>query len=364
MYTAKQEIAELTIYGFFATTANVVILYYMITHDGPWLVWFSFFTTLISVLPSFILSFLALHRYAECRFVRAYLWDFSRVRELFKFAFARFWTALSQVVSSQGCAILVNKYMGPSFNAAISVGTSVSSHACTLSGAISGAFWPVIANKAGERDYDGMRRFAFQTCRISTAMILIFAVPLAIEVKLVLKLWLVTPPESAWAICTAILVGLVLERLTEGYWMAIIGEGSHVSLYSLVVSISGFSCFVFTWIFLGTGFGVLGYCVSIVLGWLVTVAVRLVLGRTLVAMSARHWLHKVCIPIVTATALAIPAGCLVRASLPESFLRVCLTTLACEAVLVPLLWFLAFGRDEREYVMNRLRRFLPSRARG
>lgn len=359
MYTAKQEIAELTLYGFISTTVNVFVLYYMITHDGPWLVGYALSTTLISILPSVALSLLALRNYEECRFVRAYLWDFSRVRELFKFAFARFWTALSQIVSSQGCAILVNKYLGPTFNAAITVGSSVSGHACTLSGAISGAFWPVIANKAGERDFDGMRRFAFQTCRLSTAMILIFAVPLAIEVKLVLKLWLVTPPESAWAICTAILVGLCLERMTEGYWMAIIGEGSRVSFYSLVVSVSGLSGFAFTWIFLASGLGVLGYCVSIVFGWCVTVAVRLVLGYSLVEMSARYWFHKVCVPIVTAIALSLPAGLLVRECLPESFLRVCLTTLACEAVLVPLLWFLAFGRDEREYVTNRLRRFLP-----
>ena len=359
MYMAKQEIAELTVYGFATTTANVIVLAYMITHDGTWLVPYAACMTGVSVLPSAILSFRAVRKYAECRFVRAYLWDAARVRELFSFAFARFWTALSQIVSTQGCAILVNKYLGPSFNAAISVGTSVSSHACTLSGAISGAFWPVIANKAGERDYDGMRRFAFQTCRLSTAMILIFAVPLAIEARLVLKLWLGTPPASAWAICTAVLVGLVMERMTEGYWMAVIGEGSHVSRYSLVVSVSGFSCFAFTWCFLGSGLGVLGYCAAIVFGWCVTVAVRLVLGRAFVAMSARHWLCRVFAPIATAVALSLPAGLLVRESLPESFLRVCLTTLACEAALVPLLWLLAFGRDERAFVTSRLRRLLP-----
>ena len=40
-------------------------------------------------------------------------------------------------------------------------------------------------------------------------------------------------------------------------------------------------------------------------------------------------------------------------------LRVCLTTLACEAALVPLLWLLAFGRDERTFVTSCLRRLLP-----
>lgn len=360
MYTAKQEIAEMSVCGFVSTTANVLVLAYMISHEGTWLVSYSFALTFIYAVPSCILAFLALLHYEECRFVRAYLWDAMRVRELFRFSFARFWTALSQIANSQGCAILVNKYLGLAFNAAITVGSVVSSHASTLSGAVSGAFWPVIANKAGARDYDGMCRFAFQTCRLSTAMIMIFAVPLAVEVRLVLKLWLVTPPESAWAICTAILVGLLLERMTEGYWMAIMGEGSHVSRYSLVVSIAGFSCFAFTWFFLSSGFGVLGYCVSIVFGWCVTVVVRLVLGHLFLAMSARYWLRRVFAPIMMTIALSLPIGFLVRECLPESFTRVLLTTSACETILLPAIWWLLFDRQEREFTLSRIRRLLPS----
>lgn len=358
MYIAKQKIAELTVYSVLTTTLNVVMLYYMISHEGIWLVWFAFYTMLLTVLPQILLTVVAIWRFRECLFVRSYMWDCGRVRDILKFAFARFWTALSQVVSSQGNSILVNKYLGPAYNASMSVGSSVSGHAATLSGAVSGAFWPVIANKAGAHDFDGMRRFAFQTCRLSTAMILIFAIPLLLEIKMVLKMWLVTPPADAWAICSAVLVSLILERMTEGYWMAIIGEGSRVSLYSLVVSLSGFLGFSISWLFFSLGGGIRGLCGAMILSWLITVVVRLALGRVLVGMSVEYWLRKVLFPILVAAVASFLFGWGVRGSMDASFGRVCLTTLACEAVLLPAIWFFLFAREERQFVLERACRFV------
>ena len=41
MYTAKQYIAELTVYGVVSSTCNVAFLYYMITHPSDWLTKYS-----------------------------------------------------------------------------------------------------------------------------------------------------------------------------------------------------------------------------------------------------------------------------------------------------------------------------------
>ena len=48
------------------------------------------------------------------------------------------------MLSVQGATMLVNKMLGPIKNAAMAVGSTVSSHCLTLASAISGAFSPVI----------------------------------------------------------------------------------------------------------------------------------------------------------------------------------------------------------------------------
>ena len=355
MYTAKQEIAELTVYGFVTSTLNVAVLYYMITHPGVWIVKYSLWTMLLAVSPQLVIAWRAIVKYPECRFNFDYLYCPRRIREIVNFAFARFWTALSGMASAQGNAILVNKYLGPALNASMSIGNMVAGQASSLSGALSGAFWPAIANKAGEGDEAAVRQFAFRTCRFGTMLILIFAIPLALEVDEVMRLWLKTPPAFVSAICVAVLVDMVLERMSEGYWMAIMGLGRRVGFYSGWVSVAGFARVLIAWLAFALGFGIYGLCVSLVITRILVVGIRLVLGRMLVKMSIREWAQGVCLPICAVTALTVAAGWagrLIVGGMP--FVRLCLTVVVCECVFLPLCWRFLLSGGERETVKGKV----------
>ena len=360
MYNAKQEIAELTIYSFATTTFNALVLYYMITHPGEWLAKYAAYTMVISIVPQFIISWRALAKYKECHFNYSYLWDKKRVCEICKFAMARFWTALSGIFSGQGNAILVNKYLGPVFNASMAIGNTVGGHASTLSGALSGAFWPAIVNKVGEGKTKEAIHMAFVTCRLGTVLVLIFAIPLMIEIDEVLTLWLKIPPESVCMICVAFLLNSVLERMSEGYWMAIMGIGRGVPLYSLVVSLSGFSSFFITWVLFGFEYGIEGVCIAILFARLVAITVRLVLGRILIGMSIRYWLFKVCIPLAVASMFPAMLGVIVRYICSPSFCRICITTFVCESTFLPVIWLFVLEEGEKKYLVNKLRQIMPS----
>lgn len=356
MYTAKQEIAELTIYGFATSTLNVLMLAYMITHPGIWIVKYALWGMFLSVTPQIIIVMRAVAKYRECRFVCKYLYDRSRIHEIAKFAFARFWTALSSIVSAQGNSILVNKYLGPSFNASMTIGNTVASNADTLSSALSGAFWPAIANKAGEGDEDGVKDMSFKTCKFGAALILLFAIPLALEIDEVLRLWLKTPPDFVAIICLAILIDLIFDRMSEGYWMAIMGLGRGVGTYSAWISITGFSRFLMAWAFFAAGYGIFGLCLSIILSRVVALATRLVLGWKLVEMSARRWVVSVFMPMMSVGIIAIVFGALPRLVLKEASLgRVCLTTIMCEVVFVPACWMFLLTAGERQFLAQKIK---------
>ena len=355
MYMAKQEIAELTVYGFVTSTLNVLVLYYMITHPCIWIVKYSLWTMLLAIFPQLIIGWRAFVKYPECRFNVAYLYSKQRIKDIVNFACARFWTALSSVVSAQGNAILVNKYLGPAFNASMAIGNTVAGHASSLSGALSGAFWPAIANKAGECDEEAVRQFAFRTCRFGSLLILIFAIPLALEMDEVMRLWLKTPPAFVSVICATILADTVLERMSEGYWMAIMGLGRRVGLYSAWVSVAGFSKFLLAWISFALGFGIYGLCVSIIMARFIAIAVRLVLGRMLVGMSIGYWMSKVFLPIGLVAVSVLSFGWFARNALGDpSFWRICATTAICEILFLSLCWCLVLSCGERRIVLGRI----------
>lgn len=358
MYTAKQEIAELTIYSFFTTTANAFFLYYMITHPGIWLAKYSFWTMLLGIVPQFLILTRALLKYPECRFVRSYWYDIDRYRQLGKYAFARLWASISDIVSSQGRSILVNKYMGPAYNASMTVGNHLASHSTTLASSVSGAFWPVIANYAGEGKLDEMRKFCFMTCRLSSVMALVFAVPLVLEVREVLVLWLKNPPDFAAAICVTILLRGIFERMTNGYWMGILGRGVGIMKYSWIAGWTGICTAGVSWIFFACGYGMWSVVIGLASSAVIIVATRVILGETLVGMKKTHWVRQVFCPVILLEATTFAAGFVVTVLLPESPLRVIITTAVCEFVLLPFAWFFVLDVAEREYILVRFRKVI------
>ena len=144
MYTAKQYIAELTIYGIAATTANVFFMYFMVTHPGDWLAKYALWMCLVSVVPQMIICLRATKVFPECQFRLSYAWNKGRVSELSSFAFWQAFGGLGAIFRGQGIQILVNKYFGPAYNASMSIANQVSAQSQTLSGAMQGAFAPAI----------------------------------------------------------------------------------------------------------------------------------------------------------------------------------------------------------------------------
>ena len=354
MYTAKQEIAELTVYSVAAATVNAFFLYYMVSNPGFWLVKFSAWKCFISAAPQLLITIGAVVKYKECRFRAGYLLSMVRIKQILHYAFARFWTALSDIFANQGNVVLVNKYLGPAINASQTVGTTVSGQAASLSAALSGAFWPAIANTAGEGNVEKVRRLSFMTCRMGALLLLVFAIPLMVEIDKVLILWLKNPPDRLSMICIAVLLVKILERMSEGYWMAIMAFGNGIARYSWYVGWAGFSGFFIAWILLALGFGVPGLCASMVLAQFAVIGVRLTLGRSLAGLSVRYWLLRVFLPLVLVSLVTVGVGFLPRLFMSESFLRICVTTIICEIVFIPAIWFLILEREERSYIVARL----------
>lgn len=364
MYTAKQEIAELTVYAFATTTLNAIFLYYMVTHPGVWLARFACWSFLLVAVPQVLINIFALVKYPECRVRRAYLWDRKRTGEILTFAAAEFMSGATGMIMNQGQVILVNKFMGPIANAGAAIGATVAGHATALSSSMAGAMWPAIANKAGEGDMDKVRGLDLMICRLASILILVFAIPLSLEVNEVLRLWLKTPPPYAAEICVAALAALSVEKMTQGMGNEIMAIGKGVVKYSRYISLAGIVDVAVIWLGFSVGFMMWSVIAGFASFAVIMVVTRLVMARMLVGFSVRVWISRVLVPIVVASFAAVIAGLPVRLWLDPSFMRVVVTTVCCEVVFIPAIWFAVLGDGERDYVRRRVVARLPAFGRG
>ena len=357
MYTAKQEIAELTFYDFATTTLRVVFLRYMVLHPGEWLLRYAFWMGIMCVAPQVLICLRAAVVFPECRLRPHEMWNVARLKQLGVYAGARFWAALATMMNTQGMAILVNKTLSVTANAAMSVSGKVSSNAIRLSSSLSSAMWPAIVNAAGKGDFARMRVLSYSVCKISTLCLLAFAIPLWLEISEVLVLWLRVPPIGAAPLCSAILVSTTLEKLTVGHWMSIFAIG-RIARYELVVGLVGLSGVFIAWGFVALGFGIVAVGLAGIAIAIFDVGMRLWFARSISGLGAWHWLRNIMFPLALCTALSMAAGLLSRLFLAESFARILMTTIFCEAAFLPSVWFIALSRDEQAYISVRIQRIL------
>ena len=353
MYTAKQYIAELTIYGLATTVINLVFVSYMITHPSSWLVPYALVVCLALIIPQLLICIRAWCIFPECKIRFKYWWDWGKVRQMWSFAGWNAFAGIGNMCRHQGVAILINKNFGPQINASMAVANQVSSQAQSLTTAMQGAFAPAITTACGAGEWDQMRAFAFRACKFGTLLSLIFVIPLAVELPSVLTLWLKTPPPFSIRLCFCMLCVLVIDKSSIGCMSAVNANG-RVALYQGFLGTALILTLPIAWALIHMQCGAVSVGYAFVLVTVVCTCGRVYFAQRLVGMRMKYWACKIAIPLMLLILASSAVGYLPHLFMGRGFLRIVLTTIIVEMSLLPLAWALLFDCDERIYVLEHI----------
>lgn len=352
MYTAKQYIAELTIYSFATTTLNFVFLCYMVNHPGDWLIRYGLWNCLLGFVPAVIITLRAYFVFPECRFNLRYMRSLMHLKELSGYAGWYAFGMTGNLFRYQCLPILVNKYFGPVQNAAVAVANSLASHTTTLSGSLVGAFSPAITNALGARQMSEAIKLLHRTCKFGALLVLPFCIPLCIEVSEVMRLWLKNPPDASPVLAIGIIVSLVLEKLTTGHWVAISGNGK-MALYQFLIGINFMLSVPICWGMFACGMSVYAVAYSLIIVMIGAVIIRIWLLKRYLGVSPKYWVLRVFTPILVSTVVSWAIGRIPSLFWEPSFFRVVITTIVSELVLLPLVWWYVLDTSERTVLIEK-----------
>ena len=97
---------------------------------------------------------------------------------------------------------------------------------------------------------------------------------------------------------------------------------------------------------------VYGVCVAMLITLVAYSLLRVILTRQIVKISCWKWVKKVVAPLSVMLVLTFSAGFLTRFFVQASFIRIVITTVACEIVLIPFAWIFALDDEEKKYVVK------------
>ena len=139
MYQARQQIVELSVFQVLRTTINFFFTFSLLYVTCDKLKYSAMFGAAVTLAILGTQMWRAWHQFPECRVKKAYLFDGTRLKQIFCYFFWEIFSCTGNMTRNQGSSIVINKCFGPSTNAAWSIANTLANHAMSLSGALTGA---------------------------------------------------------------------------------------------------------------------------------------------------------------------------------------------------------------------------------
>ena len=307
---------------------------------------------MITVVPNVIIAIRACIIFPECAIRLSYMGDADRLKKVGAFAGWQMLGCFCGLLRTQGISVLINKFYGPVANASMSIANTVNGHASTLASALITAFSPAITTACGEGDYGKMRGLAYRSCKLGLLLSLVFMLPLMVELPTVLILWLKEPPAYAVGLCWCMIAYYLVDVSTTGH-LVVVNSSGKIAGYHVVLSAVSIFTLPLAALVAFCGFGV--YSVGIILVFMISLNTlgRVYFARRVMQMSSLHWLFRVVLPVFMIVLVGYGAGFSVRFLLSPCFVRVVVTTLMCEVVVLPLSWVLVLDSEEKDFVKSK-----------
>lgn len=355
LFTAYQDIAELSLYGVINSVLVFVTSYWLMGVESDRLVIYALAMMLIHAGIPIVQVVRAFCKYSVCRIDFSALWNGVRNKKLFSFAGWQFFGNCGAMMRAQACTMLTNVYFGPRLNAAYGISNTVLGQTGALTNALIGAFTPAITSEEGAGDRRRMVSYAWRSSRYGTYLLLLFLIPLSLEINEVLMLWLKNPPEWTSTLCLVAFMETVFNKMTVGQQLAIAAQG-RIARYQATLGTVMIAAFPLAWMLILFGCGPVSVVVALVFTTTACSLGRIWFGWRQLEMRPVDWLREVVWPLVIVSLCAFAAGSVARFLMVPSFLRICTTSiLSCGAMMVAG-WFVVLGPIERDKILARLKR--------
>ncbi|MEJ7560449.1 MAG: hypothetical protein WKF66_19225 [Pedobacter sp.] len=250
---AHENMLLYSVLGVLETLMKMGIAVYLLSSPFDKLVTYGFLVALLSVVLLIIRRIYCHRKYEECKIdIRKY---FSRTifTELTGFASWSLLGASTSMIANYGQGIMMNFFFGPIVNTAQGIAGQVSGQLGVFAVTMQKALNPVIDKSEGAGDRSGMLRASLMGSKVSFFLLMLFYIPVLIEMPFIFNLWLKQVPEYTIVFCRLLLIRNLVEQLFINLGAAIAAVGN-IRRFQIYNSVLNFAPLVLSFIFFKMGF--------------------------------------------------------------------------------------------------------------
>lgn len=252
----------------------------------------------------------------------------------------------SALLMSQGHSIILNQFFGPVVNAAKGIANQVQGMVTKFSGNFQMALNPQIFKSYATQNLEYMHKLIYASSKYSYFMIFILSLPISIESKEILELWLKIVPENTNSFLRLILLTSAVNALANPLVIGAQATGK-IKMFQSIEAFVLLLILPFTYISALWGASpVIAFYIYLIFH-IIAVIARLTILHTLIRISYHTYIAKVVIPILLVSSFSTTTGIFFHLSINNgtfiSSLLVCSITF-----LSTICYTYIFGLDQEE----------------
>ena len=329
---------------------GIVFLLKVLPYDK--LIVYGLLLAAVAFINTSIYRFYCHNHYEECKF--RFVKDGKLFKEIVSYSGWNLFGASVGVAKNQILNILLNINFGAIVNAARAVSSQVNTAVVSFSQNFSTALRPQIIKAYAAEKKEECMSLVFRGCKFTFYLMYVFALPLVLEMNIVLKVWLKNPPEYAVIFTCLALIDAVVDSISYPL-MTLAQATGKIKLYQGVVG--GVLLCNLPVSYIALKLGAPAYSVMIISVCMTFLAfvLRLFIVKRLTSMSIVQFLLKTALPCMVVSIISAVVPCFIRIKLYEgwgSFFFVIFISVLCTSLSV---LFIGMSKIERKAVFTKLK---------
>ena len=330
-----------------------LLIVFLILHvDGDKLILYAGLICGITVLDRLIYQIYCRIKFDEAKHIRFI--RFSQLKDMASFAG---WSLIGNFAYfgyTQGLNILLNIFFGPAVNAARGIAVQVQ-------GAVKGfvtnfqtAVTPQIVKSYSQGDFNRLHMLVYSSSKLSFFLLYCIVLPITIEAKTILGLWLTEVPDYAVIFTVLVLWVMLIEPLSNPIDMANRATGK-IRNYQL--GVGGMSLLILPIAYIVLKLGAEPYAVFIVQFAIMIIVqiLRLFLVCHKIKMSKLMYIKKVLIPVIYVAVSSSIIPIVLYIYLSQSITSFIIVVISSIISVLICSYFLGLNSSERKIINGKLK---------
>lgn len=315
-----------------------------------------FYALLLSLVSFVVLG--CYYVYARWQFTEtcfSWYWNSLLFKTLFGYTGWSLFGNLSAIATNQGINILLNLYFGATINAARAIAFQVNAAITGFVSSLQTAINPQIVKSYASDNRQYMNQLVISGSKYTFFLLYTLALPVLLQTDLVLRLWLVEPPQNTVIFCQLVLIDALITSLS-GSLMAAVQATGRIKRYQVIVGGILLLNLPLSYLVLINGGSADVVFYVVIFTSIIALTFRLILLQTLINLNVYEFINRVLFKgfFVVVSTLSI----LYFVDIKTSNVILDFIFMSISIVMVTIFLIYCFGLEkfERDFIRLRLRK--------